>query len=83
MWTPQDELVAPLGTDDDLIYHDCSNLLLYPGIDCWRTGRRRLAHKPPRREITEMNWLLLFMCAVIAVAAVWVIHEIVLLLASA
>ena len=30
-----------------------------------------------------MNWLLLFMCAVIAVAAVWIIHEIALLLVSA
>lgn len=83
MGTPQDELVDPLEMYDDLIHHDCSNLRLYPGIDCGRIGRRRLAHKPPRREITEMNWLLLFMCAVIAVAAVWVIHEIVLLLASA
>jgi len=83
MGTPQYELVAPLGMHNDLNHHDRSNLRLDPNINCRRVGMKRLTRKPPRQEITEMNWLLLFMCAVIAVAAVWVIHEVVLLLASA
>lgn len=35
-----------------------------------------MPRRPPRFERREMNWLLLFMSVVIAVAFVWVIYEV-------